>query len=217
MVNASVAAIFTVVRKLSSLSVFTSRSTELGFCGGNRIRRVARRHVRIRRPHTDLAVDEATESLVGADDPQSHRVLDQRHVVHRIEPYIAAAVLGVGAFQLDRAFGPREVGLVRDQPDRAAHGTRTVQGTLRTAQHFDAGEIEQVRIDGRVGTVAAGRQDGRLVDVEARRRSVTADGGDAADRITAAAGAGGIQHQRWECAPPAPRSPPRRSRQGSQK
>ena len=162
--------------------------------GGLRRReRVGRRHAGIRRPDADLPVDEAAEVLVGGNDPQRDSVVDERHVVHRIEAAVAAAVLCRRTLATNGGLDLLQVRLVGHELDRAAHGTRTVERALRAAQYLDARQIEQIGVDAGVRPVATGRQDRRLVDIEARGRRVAARGGDAPDGIAAAPGSGRVQ------------------------
>ncbi len=169
--------------------------TEVGRAGETD-RPGSRRNVRIRRPDPDFAIDEAAEILVRGDHAQRRPILDQRHVDHPVEAIVAAAVLCSRAFDFDGRFILGEVGLVGDEPYGAAHGTRAIERALGAAQYLDPRQIKEIGIDARGRAVAAGRQDGRLIDIQSRGRRIAADGGDAADGIAAAARPRGIQCHR---------------------
>ena len=108
-------------------------------------------------------------------------IVDQRQVEHEIVVVIETAAVRAGQEALEAALGLGQVGLVGDQFHRAAHGARAVQRTLRAAQHFDAIQVIERRIDDDLAVLGTRRCRHRdVVEIEADRRGVTAAGGHAA-------------------------------------
>ena len=91
---------------------------------------------------------------------QRHAILDERHVVHLgVEANIAAAVLGVRAFDLDGAPSScGEVRLVGNQSNGTAHGTRAIQCALEAPRRSTSTRVRSKRsgLDAGGGFVAAG-------------------------------------------------------------
>jgi hypothetical protein len=144
-----------------------------------------RDHIAARRPvhregvHHD-AVDPAVAIQIAADDAHGKYVAD-RQVEHQVAAAVAAAAVGVGAGCLGAALEHAELRLVADDLDRAAHRSRSIQRALRPAQHLDAIDIIEVRIDHDLaGLRQRGRRQRHFVEIEADRGRGAARRGKAA-------------------------------------
>src|SRR6202041_775017 len=84
--------------------------------------------------------------------------------------------VGVAEFRLGVAAGVLQVGRRRDEANDAAHRAGTEQGTLRTAQHLDAIQVEDIGVGaaGKAGGDILSNRNGCLVYINAGRRRVAA-------------------------------------------
>ena len=87
----------------------------------------------------------------------------------------------VSTGSLEGAFVGVELGLVGDDLHRPAHGSRAIEGALRTAQHLDAADVVEVRIDHDLAGLRQRRRGERhFVEVEAHGGGRAAVGGETA-------------------------------------
>ncbi len=102
-------------------------------------------------------------------DSQCEHALDHGYIQNPILVVVESAVMRLRQVGADRCTERIQVGLFRDESNRAAHRARAVQRALRTAQHLDTLQIEQLRLHRAVvQAVADGHRD--FVDVDADRR-----------------------------------------------
>ncbi|MEI9987174.1 MAG: hypothetical protein WDN69_30910 [Aliidongia sp.] len=120
-------------------------------------------------------VDPAAGEGFRADHAQRQLVLHQRDVEHEIVGVIETAALGARQDALRGALVVHQIGLIGDQPDRAAHRARAVERALRPAQHLDPVQIIERRVDHDLAVLRAGRGGHRnVVEIETDRCGIAA-------------------------------------------
>ena len=109
-------------------------------------------------------------ALVGDVDADTHRehTLHDRNVQDGVFVVVEAAVVRDGKIGAHRGTEVVKIRLFGDETNGAAHGTGAVQSALRSAQHFDAIQVEQLRLHGAVEQVFSSH--GHFVDIDAHRR-----------------------------------------------
>ena len=127
------------------------------------------------------AVDPAAGVIFRPHHPQRQLVVDQREVEHEIVIVIEPAALGARENALGAGMELGQIGLIGNQPDRAAHRSRAKERALRPTQNLDAIQVIQRRIDDHVAVLRAGRAGQRdIVEIEADRRGIASARGHAA-------------------------------------
>ncbi len=99
---------------------------------------------------------------------QPKHTVDDGNIQYAAGVVIAAAVLGVSAFNPRPAAIFMGIGLRRDEADRASLGACAVEGALRSAQNFDPIDVDQPRLG--VAFIAGNGDDRNFVDVDADGR-----------------------------------------------
>src|SRR5258708_6123720 len=94
------------------------------------------------RAHAGL-IDVTAVVELPSDHAQSEHTVDDRQVDLAVEVVVAAGVRGLRAFHGHVATESIKVRRIGDESDRAAHGTRAVQGALGSAQYFYAIQVVQ--------------------------------------------------------------------------
>ena len=113
------------------------------------------------------------EAAVGAGigrDAQREIILDERNIDRSVHLISITAALEGGPLRVGIDREVIRVGLRRDEPHRAAHGPRSIQRTLRSAQHFNAREIDHPRVQGQRHRQIVDVEPGRIGSLDAANR-----------------------------------------------
>ena len=100
-----------------------------------------------RRLGTQALVEVAVVELIERAGAEREHVRHERNVDDPFHELIEGAMLGVRAEDVHLAIEGLEARLPGDEAHRAAHRLRAIESALGTAQHLDARNVDDVRVE----------------------------------------------------------------------
>ena len=96
---------------------------------------------------TQALVEVAVVELIERAGAEREHVRHERNVDDPFHELIEGAMLGVRAEDVHLAIEGLEARLLGDEAHRAAHRLRAIESALGTPQHFDARNVDDVRVE----------------------------------------------------------------------